>query len=280
MLELNLSFKEQAVTVLFSDEELFKQAQDHFKFFLSNNNSSQPAIFTVNTQNGESSLKKPSGDEQTLENASIISCLQRNVSAHWIALTPEYLWLHAGGVAHKGEAVIFVGPGGSGKSTLVMECLSKGWQYLCDDALAIDTVTLAVHPLPFPPARRTTYQSWMTRSDFLFQKKQRGDLHAIDAAIETSRVSELIFIQYDSKTIESSVWEPLSTFTTASALLSQSFSTKEHHQSVIAKTFTIAQKIPRLARVRYSSSVDVIKALSQRHLNGVPSGVCNTSSTE
>lgn len=45
--------------------------------------------------------------------------------------------LHAGAVAIDGRAVVFAGPTGSGKSTLVAACAQAGAEVLCDDSLVV-----------------------------------------------------------------------------------------------------------------------------------------------
>ncbi len=65
-----------------------------------------------------------------------------------IAAHAGYLQFHAATLARDGQAVIFVGPSGTGKSTLAAGLLARGWQYLSDEFALIDPDTLLVHPFP------------------------------------------------------------------------------------------------------------------------------------
>ena len=46
-------------------------------------------------------------------------------------------FLHAGGVSKNGKALLFIGPGNVGKTSIVMNLLNKGYEYLSDDWLII-----------------------------------------------------------------------------------------------------------------------------------------------
>lgn len=59
---------------------------------------------------------------------------------------PGRAWLHAGAVAKKGEAYIFTGDEGVGKTSSVLSLLKQGYDYLSDDWLTIDGDR--VFPLP------------------------------------------------------------------------------------------------------------------------------------
>ena len=63
----------------------------------------------------------------------------------------ELLMLHAGAVAHPvtGRALVFVAPGGTGKSTLTRR-LGKRYGYLSDGTVGSSPDTLRIHPNPQP----------------------------------------------------------------------------------------------------------------------------------
>jgi hypothetical protein len=48
--------------------------------------------------------------------------------------------IHAGLVARNGDGVLFLGPGGAGKSTSALACFCHGFQYLADDCVALESV--------------------------------------------------------------------------------------------------------------------------------------------
>ena len=49
-----------------------------------------------------------------------------------ISARPDLLWLHAGVVQRGGLAVVVTGRSGQGKSTIVEQFLTRGWEYLSD----------------------------------------------------------------------------------------------------------------------------------------------------
>lgn len=97
-------------------------------------------------------------DGQTLlEVDNLNRVLQRTrhevIQAH-VDHRTDLLWLHAGAVALAAGAVLFVGPTGSGKSSLTGRLVEAGWSYLSDDIAPLHPDTLAVHPYPLTPFAR------------------------------------------------------------------------------------------------------------------------------
>jgi hypothetical protein len=66
----------------------------------------------------------------------------------------ELLWLHAGAAASSERALLFPGPRGRGKSTLVTGLCARGWTYLSDDIVPLNPRSSCVVPFPLTPARR------------------------------------------------------------------------------------------------------------------------------
>lgn len=60
----------------------------------------------------------------------------------------DFLLLHAGGVALKDQAILLPAETASGKSSLTLGLLEKGFSYLSDDLGAIDPVTERAYPFP------------------------------------------------------------------------------------------------------------------------------------
>ena len=58
----------------------------------------------------------------------------------------DLLLIHAGAVAREGAAILLPGKAGSGKSTLVLALLRRGFAYLSDELGAIDPVTRRIYP--------------------------------------------------------------------------------------------------------------------------------------
>jgi hypothetical protein len=77
----------------------------------------------------------------------------------------DLLWLHAAAAAHGRGALLIVGPGGAGKSTLVTALLAHGFRYLGDDVVPVDLGTGRVVPFPAAPAVRQGPGRWLPPGD-------------------------------------------------------------------------------------------------------------------
>src|SRR5918998_1022568 len=63
---------------------------------------------------------------------------------------PGIVALHAGVVARDGSALLIVGPGGTGKTSLTLDLLGEGWTYFSDDLAPIDMASGEVIAVPKP----------------------------------------------------------------------------------------------------------------------------------
>jgi len=93
----------------------------------------------------------------TLEDGSLadaIRCVRSSVVQLLMDARPELLWFHAGAAALGGRAVLFPGPAGGGKSTLVTSFCARGWSYLSDEIAPLDPVSQTVLPFLQAPAVR------------------------------------------------------------------------------------------------------------------------------
>lgn len=75
--------------------------------------------------------------------------LQLQVQMCLTAEAREYLFVHAGVVARDGRALVLPGPSRAGKSTLVLELVRAGADYLSDEFAVLDRQGL-VHAYPRP----------------------------------------------------------------------------------------------------------------------------------
>jgi hypothetical protein len=85
---------------------------------------------------------------------------------------PSALVLHAGAVSVDGAAVLLPAPSGAGKSTLTAGLVQRGFDYVTDEACALDPAAGTVRPYPKPIAL------------------ERGAWHLFDA-LEPSRYTAL-----------------------------------------------------------------------------------------
>lgn len=93
----------------------------------------------------------PRAEVTVRKGSSQESATQQITQAFIAARAGELLMLHAGAVAHQGtgRALVFVAPGGTGKSTLTRR-LGKHYGYLSDETVGISPDTLRIHPYPKP----------------------------------------------------------------------------------------------------------------------------------
>ena len=82
--------------------------------------------------------------------ASALVHLMSDINGLAITSRPDQLILHAAALSLDGRGVLLPGPPGSGKSTLAGALVAAGFDYLTDEAAAIDTETLEVAPYPKP----------------------------------------------------------------------------------------------------------------------------------
>ncbi|HEX6393049.1 MAG TPA: hypothetical protein VFZ97_06375 [Acidimicrobiales bacterium] len=80
-----------------------------------------------------------------------LSHLLWHINAEVGRSTGSYLLIHAGAIAApSGDGMILPGDSGSGKTTLVAGLAEKGFQYLSDEAAAIDPVSRQLYPYAKP----------------------------------------------------------------------------------------------------------------------------------
>ena len=84
----------------------------------------------------------------------LVRWLRFSVIQVLIQNNPELLWFHAGAAAANGRAILFPGPRGRGKSTLVTGLCARGWTYLSDDIVPLSISSGHVVSFPVTPARR------------------------------------------------------------------------------------------------------------------------------
>lgn len=81
--------------------------------------------------------------------STVLEYLLWHISSEACRRTGDFLLVHAGAVVSPaGTAVLLPAPSRSGKTTLVAALVAAGFDYLSDEAAAIDPVTRMVHPFP------------------------------------------------------------------------------------------------------------------------------------
>jgi len=108
----------------------------------------------------------------------ILDHLFWHINAEAARQTGDYLLFHAGAVSMDGQGVVLPGASGTGKTTLVAGLVVAGFDYLSDEAAAIDPISGLLHPYP---------KALTLKSRFLF------DLYP---HLERNRVESLVNGQY------------------------------------------------------------------------------------
>lgn len=93
-------------------------------------------------------------DEELLVNSDrpglVLAHLLWQLNRSAIGATTDRIVLHAAAAARDGLGVLLPAPMESGKTTLVAGLVRRGFQYLSDEAVAIDPVTLELQPYAKP----------------------------------------------------------------------------------------------------------------------------------
>ena len=84
----------------------------------------------------------------------LFDSIKAEVLLQFISVRQDLMWVHAGCVESAGKALLFAGPSGNGKSTLVTLLCERGWRFLSDDIAPIRMNLDEVLPFPQMPRRR------------------------------------------------------------------------------------------------------------------------------
>jgi hypothetical protein len=187
-----------------------------------------------------------------------------------MAARSDLLWFHAGAVADDAGAILFAGPGGSGKSTLVAHLYQQGWQYLSDDVMPLDLATGKILPFPQTPrVRQNTGE--LVPSDRL------GEVPKFEVRLERDRVCReavgvraIVFAQYDPAI--STQLSPCSPGTTALELLRNCINFLDHKQIALEQVGKLVKQSSGVqlefsdAKVAVDCLNDQLNSVLLRHL--------------
>jgi hypothetical protein len=82
------------------------------------------------------------------DRSELLGALDRDLSVELQKRRPDLLFLHAAVLEWRGVAWVFVAPSGTGKSTLALALLSRGFRYMSDELAPIAVDGMCVHPYP------------------------------------------------------------------------------------------------------------------------------------
>ena len=96
-------------------------------------------------------------DQWSLDAALVV--LERDLRMLVALEAPDFVFVHAGAVAHQGRGIVIPGESFSGKTSLVAALVRAGAEY-CSDEYAVLDARGPLHPFPKPLSLRTrVYQS-------------------------------------------------------------------------------------------------------------------------
>jgi hypothetical protein len=138
---------------------------------------------------------EPADEDGSLSDA--LRSLRYQVALHLMHARRDLLWLHAGAVADGSEAILIVGPGASGKSTLSTALAARGWQYCGDDVVALDGAAGAVIPFPAAPTvRKAAPRPELAPEEVAALDRAEVTLDAASVRREPAKVIGLVFPAY------------------------------------------------------------------------------------
>jgi hypothetical protein len=158
---------------------------------------------------------------------------------------PDLYFLHAAAVASAGRVAVLAAPTGTGKSTLTMALLERGFSYLSDELAPIDISTLRVYPyahavclksrppepLQIPPGTIAIGKRFHVASGLL-------DAAAAD---EPLPLAAFIFLRRSSGSVTSRRMGPAAG---AAHLLANTLNALAHESSGLNVAINLAQSVP------------------------------------
>jgi hypothetical protein len=87
--------------------------------------------------------------ETTFENlGSLLLHLDKQITLALQYRRPDLYFVHAAAVASSGRVAVLAAPSGTGKSTMTLALLERGFTYLTDELTPVDPQNFTVHPYP------------------------------------------------------------------------------------------------------------------------------------
>jgi hypothetical protein len=170
------------------------------------------------------------------------------------------LWLHAGAACHQGRAVMIVGPGGRGKSTLVTGLCATGWTYLSDDITPVDPGSDRAVPFPVAPAVREDRGCEMPLERLAEVRKIDVDIRSEAVCREAMPVAALVFPSYSlSSPCELSPCPPANA---ALELLGNCLNLAIHREAAVSYFCDLVKRRPAF-RLTYKSATHATELIGQ-----------------
>ena len=159
-----ISFGKSVIAASSNDEATVKSLRSIFQKMVTETATS--ASSEVRLDVGPDGVKlQTNGKSKPVSNIPSVHLrsLYRQVVCELIDHHPEYIWLHAGSVANDRGAVVLPGEWARGKSSLTLELVRRGWQFLSDDISPLDPAAGLILPFPCTPQVRIAVGKNLTR---------------------------------------------------------------------------------------------------------------------
>lgn len=111
----------------------------------------------------------------------------------FISVRQDLMWVHAGCVESAGKAMLFAGPSGNGKSTLVTLLCDRGWRFLSDDIAPIRMNLDEVLPFPQAPRRRMNPGREVAADEMRLLERESIEVDAKRIQREPTAIGGIVF---------------------------------------------------------------------------------------
>lgn len=256
------------VMVEAEDERVLRRVRMSFSELLDNSPSNSRDVIRLQRANGLFQLTvngEPVFEHEELWEVAHI--VRHEIIDSFIAAHPHLLWLHAGAAVHDGEAVLFVGPFGHGKSTLVTRLCSRGWSYVSDDIVPVDLSSGYILSFPLTPIVRENPGVELPREKIGDIRKVKVSLRPSSFHREPAPIAGVVTPNYSA-----GVGARLNDYSPAELALSivkSGINSEENAQAAVAFCSWLVGRVPVLS-LTYSDPDEaadvIIERLGQRTL--------------
>lgn len=174
--------------------------------------------------------------------ALAVRCARYSVIQLLMNARLDLLWFHAGAAVFRERAVLFPGPPGGGKSTLVTGLCARRWSYLSDEIAPLDPRCHTVLPFPQAPVVRQYPGREMPPEWVRSANKTSPGLRPDSLCREPRPVAAVVCLSYrrDARA-ELAVG---SSATTALRLLEQCPNALRHGEMAVSYVCALVQRVP------------------------------------
>jgi hypothetical protein len=189
---------------------------------------------------------------------TVFENVHNEVLFHMVSSRQDLMWMHAGGVARSGNALLFAGPSGNGKSTLVTILCERGWRFLSDDVAPLRMNADEVLPYPQTPRRRIHPGHVLPPEDVGLIKRESVMIDAGRIQRSPATISGIVFpLFHDAATTDLDRVKPGDA---ALNLIRDCTNFVDHKSAAVSRAAAIASTIP-VYELRYSRGPDAAALL-------------------